>query len=185
MVSDAFSKTESRMKKAVESLRGDLLSVRTGRAHPSLVANIAVDYHGTQMPLNQLANISAPEARMILVQPWDRQVLNTVVKTLQTSELGLNPSVDGDTLRIPIPPLTEERRKDMVKLVKQKVEQGRIAARNIRRDEVEKIRGQEKSKEMSQDESRRAQERIQKITDSSIAEMEGLGSAREAAVMEV
>ncbi len=185
MVSDAFSKTESRMKKAVESLRGDLLSVRTGRAHPSLVANIAVDYHGIQMPLNQLANISAPEARMILVQPWDRQVLNTVVKTIQTSELGLNPSVDGDTLRIPIPPLTEERRREMVKLVKQKVEQGRIAARNIRRDEVEKIRGQEKSKEMSQDESRRAQERIQKITDSSIAEMEGLGSAREAAVMEV
>ena len=127
MASDAFSRTESRMKKTVESLRGDLLSVRTGRAHPSLVANVVVDYHGTPMSLNQLANISAPEARMILVQPWDRQVLNTVVKAIQTSELGLNPSVEGDTLRIPIPALTEERRREMVKLVKQKVEQGRIA----------------------------------------------------------
>jgi ribosome recycling factor len=185
MASDVISVTETRMKKAVEALRTDLSSVRTGRAHPSLVANLTIDYYGTPTPLSQLANISAPEARLLVIQAWDQQAVNSISKAIQTSELHLNPAIEGNTLRIPIPALTEDRRKEMVKTVKQKVEQGRVAARNTRRDEVEKIRGMEKAKEMSQDESRRAQERIQKITDGAIAEMDILGGAKEVEVMEV
>lgn len=185
MTTEVFADTERRMKRAVEVVRDELSSIRGGRAHPSLVANTSVDYYGTLTPLNQLASITAPEARLIVVQPWDKQALQSIERAIQKSELGLNPASDGNIVRIPIPPLTEERRRELVKVVKQKVEQGRVAVRNVRRDEVDKLRTMEKNKELSQDEARRAQEQVQKLTDKHIGEMDRLGQGKETEIMEV
>ena len=185
MVTDLFADAERRMKRAVEVLRGELSSIRTGRARPSLVENITVDYYGVPTPIGQLATISVPEARLLLLQPWDKGALPQIEKAIRKSELGLNPTSDGNVIRIPIPPLTEERRRELVRLVRQKVEQGRVAVRNVRRDGLERIRAMEKNKELSQDEARRAQEQLQKLTDRFIGEMDRLGQEKEAEVMEV
>ena len=185
MVTEVLSSGENRMKKAVEALNRELDGVRTGRARPALVEHLSMDYFGVPTPLNQLATISAPEARLIVIQPWDRQVLPNIEKAILKSELGLNPTNDGSAIRLSFPPLSEERRRELVRLVHRKVEEGRVSVRNIRRDEVEKVRGMEKNKELSQDESHRTQDQIQKLTDTYIAQMDRLGQAKEAEVMEV
>ncbi len=182
---DTLKQAEQRMKKSLEALERDLASIRTGRASASLVENLMVDYHGTPMPLKQLATIGVPEARLITIQPWDRTAVSSVEKAILKSELGLNPSNDGIMIRVPIPPLNEERRKELAKLVRRRVEEGKVAVRNVRRDGVEALRAAEKNKQISQDEQRRAQERLQKFTDTYVEQADKLGAKKEAELMEV
>ncbi len=185
MATELLSSTESRMQKAVEALKRDLITVRTGRATPDLVEGLSVDYYGTSTPLNQLATIAAPEARLITIQPWDRQALPNIEKAILKSELGLNPANDGTVIRLPIPPLSQERRQELVRLLHRKVEDGHIAVRNIRRDEIEKVRAMEKGKDVSQDESHRLQERVQGLTDTYTGQMDKLGKDKETGILEV
>jgi ribosome recycling factor len=173
------------MGKTIEALKKDLASVRTGRATPTLVDNIKADYYGTPTPLKQMATISAPEARLLVIQPWDANTIGEIKKAILKSELGLNPSSDGNVIRLAIPPLSEERRRDLVKAVHKKAEEGRIALRNIRRDALEMLRELEKEKEISQDEQKRAQERLQEITDSFIEKAGELAQAKEAELLQV
>ena len=182
---EVLSETDSRMRKSVDSLTRELNSIRTGRASPVLVETLMVDYYGVPTPLNQLASISVPEARTLLIQPWDKQSLKDVEKGILRSDLGLVPSNDGNTIRINIPTLTEERRRELVRLVGRKVEEAHVAARNIRRDSLELFREMERNKDLSQDEGRRAQEQLQKLTDSYIDQMDALRREKETEVMEV
>jgi len=182
---DVISNAQSRMNKAVEVMKKDLHALRTGRATPALLENIIVDYYGVPTPLNQIASISTPEARLIVVQPWDRQALLDIEKSLQTSELGFNPSNDGNVVRVPVPPLSEERRRDLVRVLKRKIEDGKVAVRNVRRDGLEQLRTMERNKVISQDENRRAQDRLQKTTDSVIAQIDQVSAAKEADIMQV
>ena len=165
---DILLNTEERMQKSVDSLKKELQSVRTGRASSGLIENLQVDYYGSPTPLNQLSSISIPEARTIIVQPWDKDSLSEIEKSILKSDLGLTPNNDGNIIRINIPELTEERRKEMVKIVGGIVEQSNVSVRNIRRDSLEQFRSLEKNKEISQDESRKAQQELQKITDSKV-----------------
>ncbi len=174
---------ESRMKKAVEALRHDMDTVRTGRANPSLIEHLQVDYHGVPMPLNQLASIISPEARLLVVQPWDKQALPMIEKALSRSDLGLTPANDGTVLRLSLPILTEERRKQLARVVRAKTEEGRVSVRNVRRDALERFRAMEKDKEISQDESRRATERLQRLTDSFVEQMDQLLGTKETEVL--
>ena len=183
--SDVLADTRSRMDKSLEALRRELSTIRTGRASPALVETLAVDYYGVPTPLVQLASISVPEARLLTIQPWDKQSLKEVEKSIQKSDLGLVPNNDGNIIRISIPPLTEERRRDLVKLVGRKVEEGHVSVRNIRRDSLETLRSMEGDKEMSQDESRRAQGDLQQLTDGFVAQMTKLKAEKETEVMEV
>ncbi|MBI4199658.1 MAG: ribosome recycling factor [Chloroflexi bacterium] len=173
------------MQKAVEALRRELTTLRTGRANPALVENLNVDYYGVPTPLKQLAAISVPEARLLLIQPWDRQVLPAIERAILKSALGLNPGNDGTVIRLPIPPMTEERRRDLVRIVKKYVEDGRVAVRNVRRDVLEKLRALERGKELAQDDHRRADGQLQKLTDAFIGQMGRLGDAKEAEILEV
>ena len=182
---DVLAETHSRMQKSVDALMRDLNSVRSGRASPALVEELLVEYYGTPTPLNQLASISVPEARLLMIQPWDKQSLVEVERAIHKSELGLVPNSDGTVIRINIPQLTEERRKDLVKLVGRKVEEAHVSVRNIRRDSLEKLRGMEKSKELSQDEYRRSEQRLQEVTDAFIGTMDRHRNEKEAEVMEV
>ncbi len=172
------------MAKSVEVLRRELAILRTGRASPSLLEHIRVDYYGTPTPLNQLASISAPEARMLIIQPWDRGVLPTIEKAIIKSDLGLNPTSDGSVIRLVIPQLTEERRKELVKLVRKRVEERRIAVRNIRREALEKLREMEREKEISEDEEKRALNQLQVLTDSLIEKLDQVGKDKEIEVLE-
>ncbi len=183
--SDVLADTRSRMDKSLEALRRELSTIRTGRASPALVETLAVDYYGVPTPLVQLASISVPEARLLMIQPWDKQSLKEVEKSIQKSDLGLVPNNDGNIIRINIPPLTEERRRDLVKLVGRRVEEGHVSVRNIRRDSLGTLRSMEGDKELSQDESRRAQGDLQQLTDSFVAQMTELKAEKEAEVMEV
>ena len=185
MIDEVLSDASTRMGKTIEALRKDLASVRTGRATPTLVENIKVDYYGTPTPLKQMATISAPEARLLVIQPWDNTTIGEIKKAILKSELGLNPSSDGNVIRLAIPPLSEERRRELVKAVHKKAEEGRIALRNIRRDALEMLRDLEKEKEISQDEQKRAQERLQEITDSFIDKAGELARAKEAELLQV
>ena len=185
LAEDVLSEGQTRMGKAIDALRRELNSVRTGRATPSLIENLSVEYYGTPTPLSQLATITAPEARSLTVQPWDKQALREIEKSIQKSELGLNPSNDGSIIRIPIPPLSQERRREMVKVLKQKAENGKLAVRNIRRDAIEQLRSMEKSKDLSQDENRRAQDTLQKYTDQHIANIDQISSSKESEIMQV
>ena len=185
MVTAALADSEARMQKAVEALKRELATIRTGRSSPALVENLMVDYYGVPTPLNQLATISAPEARLLTINPWDRQALTSIERGILKSNLGLNPTNDGSIIRLPIPQPSEERRRELVKVVKRRVEDGRVAVRNIRRDIVERLRTMERNKEFSQDESQRSQSRLQQLTDAIIAQMESLAAEKEAEVMEV
>jgi ribosome recycling factor len=185
MIDEVLSDASTRMGKTIEALKKDLASVRTGRATPTLVDNIKADYYGTPTPLKQMATISAPEARLLVIQPWDNTTIGEIKKAILKSELGLNPSSDGNIIRLAIPPLSEERRRDLVKAVHKKAEEGRIALRNIRRDALEMLRELEKEKEISQDEQKRAQERLQEITDSFIEKAGELAQAKEAELLQV
>ena len=184
-VEELMDDTELRMTGAVEALRRELNVIRTGRASPALVENLAVDYYGAPTPLNQLATISVPEARSLMIQPWDKQSIRNVERSILTSDLGLTPNNDGTTIRLNIPQLTEERRRDLVRLVGRKVEDAHVAARNVRRDTLDKLRRLERDKELSQDESRRAQGDLQKVTDRYIEEMDVLKAQKDDEVMEI
>lgn len=177
--------TEERMKKAVEAMRKELASIRTGKATTSLLDGIRVDYYGTMTPLSQVANISVPDVRLLVIQPWEKKLIPEIVKAIQKSDLGLNPQSDPNVIRLPIPPLTEERRKDLVKLVKKVVEEGKVAIRNIRRDSNDALKNAEKDKAISEDQSRKGQERVQEITDEHIEKIEEMFKKKEQEIMEV
>lgn len=185
MSSEVFDTTENKMGKAVEVFKSDLLTIRAGRATPSLLDKITVDYYGTPTPLNQLANISAPEPRLIVVQPWDKNVMGEVEKTILKSDLGLTPNNDGNVIRLPVPQLTEERRKELVKMIRKKAEESKVAVRNIRRDANEQLKLQEKDGEITKDDLKRNQDEVQKLTDDYIEKIDQVLTAKEKEIMEV
>ncbi|HEX9989767.1 MAG TPA: ribosome recycling factor [Chloroflexia bacterium] len=185
MTEDVLKDAEERMKKAIEALRHSMLSIRTGRATPALIDRLPIEYYGTPTPLNQLATVSAPEPRLLMVQPWDKGSLSIIEKALQKSEMGFNPSNDGRIIRIPIPPLTEERRRDMVKMVKHKVEEGRISIRNVRRDAMHDLKELETEKMISEDEHKRAAEKLEDLVHKYIREAEHVGDDKEREVLDV
>jgi ribosome recycling factor len=174
-----------KMTRSIESFRKDLGKVRTGRASFSLLDGIKVDYYGTPTSLQQVGTLSVPESRLITVTPWDAKMIGPIEKAIQAGGLGLNPASDGKVVRIPIPPLTEERRRELVKLVKKMAEDARVAVRNIRREAIERIKEKEKKKEISEDEMKRGQERIQKETDAFIKKIDDIVKAKEQEIMEV
>ncbi len=176
---------DRKMDRAIDALKRDLNTLRTGRATPALIENIPVDYYGTSTPLKQVASISAPDARAIMVQPWDKQSLREIEKSLMKSEMGFNPSNDGNIITVPIPSLNQERRQDMVKLLKRKLEEGKVSVRNVRREGLENLRKLEKDKDISQDQNRRAQEQLQKATDGHTKTVDQVGTAKEAEIMQV
>jgi len=185
MVDDIFGDAERRMQKAIEVLKQDLAAIRTGRASSALLDRITVDYYGTPTPINQVATISVPEARMLVIQPWDRKLLVDIEKAIQKSDLGINPTNDGQVIRLTIPSLNEERRRDMVKTVHKKLDEHKVAIRNIRRDAHDKLREREKKKEISEDELKRNTERLQKLTDRFVDEMDKIGKTKEQEILEV
>jgi len=185
MTEDVLKDAEERMKKAIDALHRDLLTIRTGRATPALIDRMNIEYYGAPMPLNQLATISAPEPRLLVVQPWDKSALPVIEKALQKSEMGFNPSNDGQVIRIPIPPLTEERRREMVKMVKHKVEDGRVSLRNVRRDALHTLKEMDNEKMISEDDHKRAAEKLDDIVHKFTREAEHIGDAKEAEVLEV
>jgi ribosome recycling factor len=185
MIEQILAEINSKMQKAADALKRDLAGIRTGRASPALVEHIKADYHSVLTPINQMSSISVPEAKMILIQPWDRSSTRSIEKAILASDLGLNPTSDGNVIRIPIPPLTEERRKDLTKAVHKRTEEARIEVRNLRRDGIEKLRQSEKNKEISQDQYARASEQLQKITDNFIDKVNDTGQAKEKEIMEV
>jgi ribosome recycling factor len=173
------------MTKAVEALRKDLAAIRTGRASVGLVDHVRVDYHGSQMPINQLATVSVPEPRMLSIQQWDRSALGIIEKALQKSDLGITPTNDGSVIRLVLPQLNEQRRKELARMVQKRVEEGRVAVRNVRRDLHDELRKLEKSRDASEDEVRRGTDQLQKLTDQFIADMDRAGKEKEAELMEV
>jgi ribosome recycling factor len=185
MIDETLADAEERMGKAIEALRRELATVRTGRASPALVEHLRVDYYGTPTPLKQLATITVPEARLLTIQPWDKGALGAIEKAIQKSDLGLNPGNDGNLIRLVIPQLTEDRRKEMVKIVHKKVEDGRVAIRNIRRDAHEMLRDLQREKEISEDDEHRAQEQLQKVTDRFVTEADHVGQEKEHELLEV
>ena len=182
---DILKGVSTKMDRAVDALNRELSTVRTGRATPSLVESIFVDYYGTPTPLNQIASISTPDARAIMVQPWDKQSLHEIEKSLIKSEMRFNPSNDGNIITVPIPPLNQERRQELVRLLKKKLEEGKVSIRNVRRDGLENLRKLEKDKLISQDENRRAQDQLQKTTDGHNKEVDQVGTAKEAEILQV
>ena len=185
MVKDILDTGDKRKAQAVEAFKRDLASVSTGRANQALVDGILVDYYGVMTPIQQLASITVPDARMLVLEPWDKAVLPAIEKALLKDSLGLNPLSDGKVLRLPIPQLTVDRRKQLVRVVKEKTENAKVEIRNLRRSVLEEIRGQEKEKEISEDESKRAQVELQKITDRHVAQIISIGESKEKEVMEV
>lgn len=180
-----FLEAEEHMKKSLESLRAEFAGIRTGKATPSLLDTIRVNAYGAQVPLNQVASVTSPEARLLLIQPWDKSLIGEIEKAIQKSDLGLNPSSDGHVLRLPIPPLTEERRKDLVKVTKKMAEESRVAMRNIRRDANEAIKKLLKEGKVSEDEDKQAHDQTQKLTDRYITLVDELLAKKEKEIMEV
>jgi ribosome recycling factor len=185
MTSETISAADHKMGRAVEAMERDFQGIRTGRASTALVERLHVDYYGTQTPLNQLAGISVPESHQIVIQPWDRSVLGAIEKAIQKSELGLVPNVDGTVVRLNIPPLTEERRRDLVKNVHKRMEEARVEIRNLRRDAADDLKQEERDGSVGADEAHRQLDQLQKTTDRWIGEVDRLGEAKEREVMEV
>ena len=185
MISDLKKNTESRMSKSVDSLTESLQSIRAGRANTSLLDKIYVDYYGQQSPLNQVASLSAPEARLLAIQPWDATLIPEIEKAIQKSDLGITPSNDGKVIRLVIPQLTEERRKDLTKLVGKYAEEAKVSIRNIRRDAMEDIKKAEKAKEISEDDRKTYEEDIQKLTDKYIKDVDSVAADKEKELMEI
>ncbi len=184
MSSDVINDADRRMDKAIEAFEKDLAHVRTGRASAALLEGITVDYYGTSMPLNQVASIAVPESRLLTIQPWDNNILGDIEKAILASDLGLTPSNDGKIIRVSVPPLTEERRKELVRLIKKMAEDCRVAIRNVRRDAIEKLKAQKKDKELSEDEMYKLQDDVQKLTDRHIKQVEGVLAKKEKEIME-
>lgn len=180
-----MTEAEAKMRRAVDSLRKELSGIRTGRASTALVDRLQVDYYGVPTPLNQLANVSAPEPRLLVIQPWERGLIPAIEKAILKSDLGLTPANDGRLIRLAIPQLTEERRRELVKVVRRRIEEGRVAVRNIRREAHDDLRHLEKEKLISEDELRRSHDRLQKITDAMIAEVDQTGQKKEEEILEV
>lgn len=185
MINDVLREAEERMQKAVEALQEDLRTVRTGRASPALIERLPVEYYGVPTPLQQLATISAPEPRLLTIRPFSPSDIGAIEKAILKSDLGLTPSNDGKLIRLVIPRLTEERRRDLVKLVARRVEEGRVAIRNIRRDSINDLREFEKEKMISEDDLHRGIEEMQELTDRYIERVDEVGKAKEAEIMEV
>lgn len=185
MTDDILVKIEKKMGASTDVLSRELATIRTGRASPGLVEHIKIDYAGVPTPLNQMASISVPEARYLVIQPWDRGTIRDIEKAILKSDLGLTPSSDGNVIRLNIPPLSEERRQELIKLVHRRVEEGRVAVRNLRRDAASTLKQLEKNKEISQDELKRALGKLQKLTDTFIADAERAGQDKEAQLKEV
>lgn len=185
MSADILRAGEERMAKSLDALRRELSTIRTGRANPSLLEHLQVEAYETHVPINQVASLSAPEAHLILIQPWDRNVIQAIERALQRSELGLNPSNDGQVIRVPVPPLTEERRREFVKVVKQRAEEARVAVRNIRRDDMEQLRRLEHDGEMSEDQAQRAQAQLQKVTDRFVEQIDEVARRKETELLEL
>lgn len=176
---------DSHMQSTLRVLEGELATIRTGKASPALLDSVRVDYYGNKVPLKQVANIAVPDSKLITVQPWEKQLVGEIVKAIQTANLGLNPQADSGFIRIPIPPLTEERRKELVKAVKHMVEEAKVAVRNIRRDAIEKTKKLEKEHKISEDDMHRAQKEIQDLTDKRIEELDEIFAAKEKEIMSV
>jgi ribosome recycling factor len=185
MVNEALKTIDDKMKNSIKLFRADLATIRTGHASPSLVEHIKVEYAGVPTPLNHLAGISAPEASLLVIQPWDKSGINDIVKAIQKSELGLNPSSDGTIIRIAIPPLSEERRQELIKVVHRHAEERRIAVRSLRHEAMNELKTLEKDKNISQDEHKRAQDQLQKITDAFIGEVDKLSKSKEQELLQV
>ncbi|MEW6132370.1 MAG: ribosome recycling factor [Pseudomonadota bacterium] len=184
-ITDVKKSAESKMQKSVEALKTDLGKVRTGRAHTGILDHVMVDYYGSMVPVPQVANVTLIDARTIGVQPWEKNMVGKVEKAIRDSDLGLNPASQGDVIRVPMPPLTEERRRDLIKVIKGEGENARVAVRNVRRDANNALKDMVKNKTASEDEERRAQDEIQKLTDKYIAEIDKLLQAKEADLMAI
>jgi ribosome recycling factor len=185
MIDEINDDARARMKKSIEALKHELTKIRTGRAHPSLLDHIKVDYYGSEVPLAQAANVSAEDSRTLTVTPWEKGMVSAIEKAIMTSDLGLNPNTAGSVIRIPMPPLTEERRRDLVKVVRSEGEGARVAVRNIRRDANSDLKELLKEKEISEDDERRATEDIQKLTDEFVKEIDKMLAVKEAELMEI
>jgi ribosome recycling factor len=185
MYKELVKKSEETMKKSINFLKEDLATIRAGKANPKLVDKIQVSYYGTMTPISQVANISVPEPRTIIIQPWDASLVKEIEKAIMTSDLGINPSNDGKLIRLVIPPLTEERRRDLIKLVKKEVENAKIAVRNIRRDTNEEFKKLEKSSELTKDDHKKAEEEMQKLTDKYIKLVDDIYKEKEKEILEV
>jgi ribosome recycling factor len=184
-IKDIYSQTEHHMKRSIETLKENFQKIRTGRAHTGLLEHITVDYYGAPTPISQVAQLGLADARTITVQPWEKKMVAVVEKAIRTSDLGLNPATSGDIIRVPMPPLTEDRRRDLTKVVKGEGEDGKVAIRNLRREANNKISALLKEKEISEDEERRAQTDVQKLTDKFIAEVDALVAEKEKEIMTV
>jgi ribosome recycling factor len=185
MIADIKKQTDQKMQKSLENLKNDLGKIRTGRAHTGIIDHVTVDYYGSPTPITQVANVTLVDARTIGVQPYEKKMLSAIEKAIRDSDLGLNPSSFGEIVRIPMPALTEERRKDLTKLVRAECENGRVAIRNVRRDALTQLKDLLKSKDISEDDERKATDDIQKMTDKCVAEIDKMMSAKEAEVMAV
>ena len=185
MITKLLNEVEEKMKHSIDAAKKEFAGVRTGRANPGILDRVMVEYYNTLTPLNQLGSITVPDARTLLIQPWDKTAINAVEKAILKADLGLNPANDGTVIRIAIPPLTEERRKELVKLVKKEAEEKRVMVRNLRRDANERIKQMEKDKEISEDEARRAEDSVQKLTNKYIEQIDKLLEHKEKEIMEV
>jgi len=185
MIDEIIMDSEERMQKTIEVLRKDFASLRAGKANPAILEKVQVDYYGVPTPINQMANVTAPEARLLVIQPWDKSIIPNVERAILKSDLGLNPSSDGTIIRIAIPQLTQERRKELVKIIKKKAEEAKVGIRNIRRDANDHFKSLEKSKDITVDEDKKAQDDVQKITDKCIAEVDKVFSNKEQEIMEI
>ena len=185
MIDEITQDAEQRMKKSIESLKGELTKLRTGRAHTSLLDHIMVSYYGNDTPLNQVASVTVSDSRTLSVKPWEKNMVGAVEKAIMQSNLGLNPASTGDVIRVPLPPLTEERRKDMIRIVRQEGENAKVAIRNIRRDANSDFKSLNKEKEITDDEMKQAEEGIQKITDKYVSEVDETLAVKEKDLMEV
>ena len=185
MIDDILKDAKIRMGKSVESLEGDLARTRTGRAHPSLLESVRVDYYGAESPLSAVANVNTEDARTLTVTPWEQSMVKAVEKAIIDAGLGLNPQTAGTVIRVPVPPMTEERRRDMVKLVRSEAESARVAVRNIRRDANGDLKELEKEKEISKDDLKRGEDRVQKLTDEAVGQIDDVLAKKEADLMEV
>ena len=185
MVSDALQNIEEKMRASVRGLGTDLSTIRTGRATPALIEHIKVEYAGVPTPLNQVAGISVPDARLLVIQPWDKSSIRSIEKAILKSDLGLNPSSDGNVIRISIPQLSEERRRELIKVVRKRVEERKIVVRNLRHEVMNELKGLEKDREISQDEHKRALNQLQKLTDAFVTDIEQIGRDKEVELLEV
>lgn len=184
MINDIKKDAESRMKRSIDALSDEFRRLRTGRAHVGLLEHVTVEYYGSQVPINQAANVTVEDARTLAVSPWEKQMVAPIEKAILNSDLGLTPNSAGSVIRVPLPPMTEERRKDLVKVVRHEAENGRIAVRNIRRDALSQVKELLKEKMITEDEDHRAHEEIQQLTDKYVAEMDALLGEKEAEIME-